>query len=250
MKTILISLTVLFISSLVYSQSSMTFDTGTNIDVGTGADICADNIFINGTYSGGGTECNTNPLPVSIVLLTSTVSDRNITLNWKTFYEQNNSGFNIERKMASENEWKKISFVTGKGNSNLPVQYTFEDKKLNSGKYNYRLKQIDYNGNFKYYEMNSAVEIAVPKKFDLSQNYPNPFNPSTKIDFELPVDCKVTLKIYDITGREIAVLLNNELRTADYYTIDFNGSSFASGVYFYRLIADKFVQTKKMILLK
>jgi hypothetical protein len=98
--------------------------------------------------------------------------------------------------------------------------------------------------------MNSAVEIAVPKKFDLSQNYPNPFNPSTKIDFELPVDCKVTLKIYDITGREIAVLLNNELRTADYYTIDFNGSSFASGVYFYRLIADKFVQVKKMVLLK
>jgi hypothetical protein len=251
MKKIIITLAILFISSLAYSQSSIVFDVGTNIEVGTGADICATNIFINGTYSGGGTKCD-GPLPVELVSFTSSVSTkgRDVTLTWKTGTEVNNSGFDVERKIFGKDDWNKISFVAGKGNSKTIVQYSYEDKKLNSGKYNYRLKQIDYNGNFKYYELNVIVDIATPKKFDLSQNYPNPFNPRTKIDYELPVDCRVTLKIFDITGREIAILLNNEFKTADYYTIDFDGSNLASGVYFYRLLTEKFTNVKRMLMIK
>lgn len=93
-----------------------------------------------------------------------------------------------------------------------------------------------------------------PKDFHLSQNYPNPFNPVTKIDYELPVEGKVNLKIYDITGREVANLVYNETQTAGYYTVAFAAQNFSSGVYFFRMISQgnekNFVMTKKMVLLK
>ncbi len=97
--------------------------------------------------------------------------------------------------------------------------------------------------------VNDPVGI-VPSGYSLGQNYPNPFNPTTKIDFQLPVDSKVSLVIYDITGRKVNVLLNNEFKKADYYMIQFNSNNLSSGTYFYRIVADKFVMTKKMILLK
>jgi hypothetical protein len=251
MKIIIITFTVFLISSLAYGQSSIVYDVGTTIQVEIGTDICADSKTINGTWIGGGTFCE-GALPVELISFTSSVSmqGRDVTLTWKTDKEINNSGFNVDRKIKGTNEWKKITFVQGKGNSETHVQYTFVDKKLNSGKYNYRLKQVDYNGNYKYYDLNSEVEIGLPKKFNLSQNYPNPFNPNTKIDFELPLDGKVSIAVYDITGREIAVLLNNEFRIAGYYTADFNGSRFSSGVYFYRFASEKYNQTKKMMIIK
>ena len=97
------------------------------------------------------------------------------------------------------------------------------------------------------------MEIGIPKKSDLSQNYPNPFNPITKIDYNITNNSKVTLKIFDITGREISTLVN-KTKEAGYYTVQFNASEYASGTYFYRLTAEggneNFVMTKRMILLK
>ena len=94
----------------------------------------------------------------------------------------------------------------------------------------------------------------IPDKYSLSQNYPNPFNPSTKIDFALPFDSKMSVALYDITGRKVMTLIHNELRTAGYYTVDFNGSSLSSGMYFYRFIAEtsdkQTIITKKMMLIK
>ena len=89
----------------------------------------------------------------------------------------------------------------------------------------------------------------LPKQFNLSQNYPNPFNPTTKINFALPKQGFVTLKIYDITGREVKTLVN-EFKQSGYYSIDFNGSYLASGVYFYRIQSNDFVMTKRMVLIK
>jgi hypothetical protein len=95
----------------------------------------------------------------------------------------------------------------------------------------------DYNGS------------KIPENFSLSQNYPNPFNPSTKISFELPVSGFTTLKVYDILGREVAVLLNEEL-TAGSHIINFNASNLASGTYIYRLNVNGNSSTRKMLLLK
>ena len=96
------------------------------------------------------------------------------------------------------------------------------------------------------------VTSIIPKEFSLSQNYPNPFNPSTKIEFAIPVNGNVSLRIYDITGREIKNLVN-EFRAAGYYSVQFNASDFASGMYFYRMTVQgekAFDVTRKMILIK
>jgi hypothetical protein len=93
----------------------------------------------------------------------------------------------------------------------------------------------------------------VPITYSLSQNYPNPFNPVTKINYELPKDGKVKLVIFDILGREIKSLVNNEFKQAGRYTVEFNGTQFASGVYFYRIQVEggsSYTAVKKMVLLK
>ena len=90
---------------------------------------------------------------------------------------------------------------------------------------------------------------SLPTVYALMQNYPNPFNPSTKISYQLPVKTLVTLKVYDIIGREVAALVN-EQQNAGIYDVTFDGSRLASGVYFYRIQAGTFTQTKKFVLLK
>lgn len=200
------------------------------------------------TFTGG----QQNIMPVKLSSFLSVTMGRDIKLQWTTSSETNNAGFEIQ-KLSIDNhnsDWNKIGYVKGNGTRNTASEYNFTDSKLNKGKYQYRLKQIDNNGNFEYHSLNNIIEIGVPNKFSLSQNYPNPFNPATKIDFQIPYDTKVTLLVYDISGRQIATLLNNEFKKADFYSIDFNASNLSSGVYFYKIIADKFSDTKKGVLLK
>ncbi len=193
------------------------------------------------------------PLPVNLMNFTHRVNGSNVNLTWTTSMESNNKGFQLERKNASEGSWKTIGFVEGAGNSNTERKYSFDDKKLNSGKYQYRMKQIDYNGNFSYNNLNGEITMGLPTKFNLSQNYPNPFNPSTKIDYELPVDSKVKLIIYDALGREVRTLVN-ESQKAGIYTTEFNAKDLSSGFYFYRLITNsdgnEQIITKKMTFIK
>jgi hypothetical protein len=89
----------------------------------------------------------------------------------------------------------------------------------------------------------------IPVIFDLHQNYPNPFNPSTVISWQLPVSSRVSLKVYDVLGKEVATLVN-ENKEAGYYETRFDGSALASGLYIYRLSAGNFVSTKKMLMIK
>ncbi|MGH2575866.1 MAG: T9SS type A sorting domain-containing protein, partial [Ignavibacteria bacterium] len=89
----------------------------------------------------------------------------------------------------------------------------------------------------------------IPKNYSLHQNYPNPFNPSTKIRFELPVSEVVTLKLYDVNGKEISTLINEKL-TAGIKEYEYNAVNLPSGVYFYTITAGDFKDTKKMVLVK
>jgi len=179
----------------------------------------------------------------------------------------NNYGFEIERtspRPSPQGEggeagrgWENIGFVAGHGNSNSHKEYSFTDETVISGKYFYRLKQLDNNGEFSY---SSELEVnieTIPTEFALYQNYPNPFNPSTKIKYSIPsVEThggasvqNISLKIYDILGNEVAVLVDDNL-SAGNYEIEFDASQLPSGVYFYSLSAGDFHQTKKMIVLK
>ncbi|MDQ3019382.1 MAG: T9SS type A sorting domain-containing protein [Bacteroidota bacterium] len=187
-------------------------------------------------------------LPVEMSSFVSSVNRRDITLNWTTTSEINNSHFNIERSLVN-GQWSGIGSVQGNGTTLSSINYSFTDRGLSTGSYQYRLKQVDINGNFKYYNLNNEVNIGIPGKFDLSQNYPNPFNPSTKINYDLPSDGNVTLKIFDMSGKEVSTIVN-EVQTAGYYTVSFNSNNLSSGIYFYTLTSSNIAITKKMLLVK
>lgn len=195
--------------------------------------------------------CDYNaPLPVQLSSFTSSTNERDVILNWITNSENNNLGFDIERKPYNTlNDWTKIGFIKGNNTSGSTSNYLFKDTKLNSGKYNYRLKQLDYNGNYEYHYLSAIVEITLPLSFHLSQNYPNPFNPTTNIDFALPVDTKVSIILYDITGKQIKSILNQILNPG-YHTICLNVSDLSTGIYFYRMVTGNFIQTKKLMIMK
>ena len=97
--------------------------------------------------------------------------------------------------------------------------------------------------------MNEIIEDVIPTEFELAQNYPNPFNPTTKIRYSVPQASNVMVKVFDVLGNEIETLLNEEKQTGT-YEITWYTEGLPSGVYFYRLQAGNFIQTKKMVLLK
>ena len=88
-----------------------------------------------------------------------------------------------------------------------------------------------------------------PKSFSLSQNYPNPFNPLTIFNFQLPISSDVTLKVYNIFGSEVATIVNEHLQAGN-YAREWNAENFPSGMYFYRMTAGKYSETKRLLLLK
>jgi hypothetical protein len=195
---------------------------------------------------------STPPLPVELTTFTSNNLGDKVELQWQTATEVNNYGFDIERsqktEISSQNlRWEKIGFVKGSGNSNSPKNYSYVDESPLSGNVQYRLKQIDNDGAFKY---SSIVTVnSLPTRFSLEQNYPNPFNPSTTIKFGLPSDTKVTLEVYNTIGQKVATLVNEEM-TAGYHQVEFNASNLASGIYFFRMQTNGFVSIKKLLLLK
>lgn len=193
------------------------------------------------------------PLPVMLSSFTSLVDKRNVILKWTTQEEINNRGFDIERQSMGTIEelsgWVKIGFVDGHGNSNEMHDYIYYDNKLATGKYNFRLKQIDYNGNFERFDLSSSVVVGVPLTAELSQNYPNPFNPVTKIDYSIVTEGKVSIIVYDIIGREVNRPVD-EVKPAGYHTAEFNASMLSSGVYFYKISAPGFSRVRKMLIIK
>ncbi len=193
------------------------------------------------------------PLPVEMKTFTSNVSGRDVKLFWTTSMELNNSGFEVQRTESGKETWQNIGFVKGMNNTNSTTDYSFTDSKLEKGTFKYRLKQIDFNGNFEIFNLENDVNVNGPNKFNLSQNYPNPFNPTTKIDFELPQDSKVNITVYDMLGKVVKVL-ENSTKKSGYYTINFDGSSLSSGIYIYRLTAESngniSTIVKKMTLVK
>lgn len=196
-------------------------------------------------------------IPVELSSFSASVSSGFVLLNWLTATETNNNGFDIERRKIDNNnqhsEWVRIGFVSGYGSTTEIHRYSFTDKNVKSGKYQYRLKQINYDGSFEYSKI-VEVEVPLPGRFYLSQNYPNPFNPTTIIKYSIPsIETKnfisVQLKVYDILGNEVATLVNEE-KPAGEYEVEFNGGKLTSGLYFYRLQAGSFSETKKLILMR
>ncbi len=188
-------------------------------------------------------------LPVELTSFTGNFNGDKVVLCWTTETEVNNYGFEIERASNSTiSDWEKVGFVQGYGNSNSPKEYSFTDIPNKGTKFQYRLKQIDNDGKYAYSSVIN-IEIKVLNEYTLNQNYPNPFNPSTVITYSIPVSSKVTLTVYDVLGKFITTLVN-ENQEAGSYSVNFNAAGLSNGMYFYKMQSDNFVKTNKMLLLK
>ena len=216
-----------------------------DVTAGTSTEIVALGEFDNYVSFTVNSICQT--LPVELTSFSANVNDNDVSLYWNTATETNNSGFNIERK-SGQSDWQTVGFVPGFGTSTEQHSYSFKDNQVGAGSYSYRLKQVDYDGSYQYSNEVEA-EITNPVGFNLAQNYPNPFNPSTTINFSIPVNEVVNLTVFNALGEQVTVLMNKEL-TAGHYTVNFNASGLASGIYILRMKAGNFVEMKKMNLLK
>jgi hypothetical protein len=192
-------------------------------------------------------------IPVELVSFSANVVSGSVALSWKTSTEKNNLGFAVQRSKDGKT-FNDIGFVNGSGTTTEAKSYSFIDMNLGEvNKLYYRLRQIDYDGTAVYTSI-IQVDITKPVTFNLAQNYPNPFNPSTTINFTLPVDAKVTLKVFDILGNEVYRVVNDNLSAGNHiYSVSFENS--ASGVYIYSLEANGidgkvFKSSKKMTLMR
>ena len=208
----------------------------------------------NGQLSIWTTIIEDDPVPVELSNFSVSINRNNVELTWETSSETNNHGFIIERRRVNSNsdsKWMEIGFVQGRGTSTEINKYRLVDSPTLNGVYNYRLKQVDFNGSFEY-SKEVEVSVMVIEDFALMQNYPNPFNPSTVIKYQVAEGSHTTLKVYDVLGREVTTLVNEE-QTAGEYEVEFLISkdlSLSSGFYFYQIRAGNFIQTRKMIYLK
>ncbi|MCU0332727.1 MAG: T9SS type A sorting domain-containing protein [Ignavibacteriaceae bacterium] len=185
-------------------------------------------------------------IPVELISFRASVFEGAVELNWMTATETNNSGFEIQR--SSGGDFETIDFVDGNGTTTEPNSYSYIDRDVPVGTFTYRLKQIDFDGSFEYSQI-VEVTIPAPVAFALDQNYPNPFNPSTRIKFAIPEESDVRMSVYNTLGQEVAEILSGRLREG-FHEVEFDAGSLTSGIYFYRLEAEKFVDVKKMIIIK
>ncbi len=207
---------------------------------------------------------STSPLPVELNSFTAKVNENKVVLNWQTATEINNYGFEIQRSAGSSqpsanataesrtlntDSWQKIGIVKGHGNSNSPKEYSFTDESVKNGKYSYRLKQIDSDGQFTYSKTIELEINKIPNEFALYQNYPNPFNPTTEIKYSLAKDGFIQLEVYNIIGQKVLTAVD-EFQSAGNHSVQINGAELSSGTYFYKLKRGDFYQVKKMVLLK
>jgi hypothetical protein len=201
-----------------------------------------------------------NPLPVELVWFRGEATPRGVQLTWQTATERNNAGFEV-RRQTNSGEFATIASyrfdrtLQGKGTTSSPTTYGFVDAAVEAGKtYTYRLRSVDYDGTIHDYAQTVSVEVREPVQarvyeYALEQNYPNPFNPTTTIRYSLKELGKVSLRVYDVMGREVKVLVDG-VQGAGEYSVVMDATGLSSGVYVYQLRVGGFVFTKKMMLVR
>ena len=201
-----------------------------------------------------------NPLPVELSAFTGVATPTGVRLQWTTQSEQNNAGFEVRRKTAGEDFVTIASYrfdpsLRGKGTTNTSTTYTFLDANVEVGKtYTYRLRSVDFDGTIHDYAQTVSVEVREPVQarvyeYALEQNYPNPFNPTTTIRYSLKETGKVSVRVYDVMGREVKVLVDG-VQGAGEYSVVMDATGLSSGVYVYQLRAGGLLLTRKMMLVK
>ena len=198
-------------------------------------------------------------LPVELSLFTAYPEENHIIVKWMTESEVGNAGFILERKESHLTDWQEIaSYITcpelqGQGSIPYHTEYRYEDHTAQMGKtYDYRLADVSYSGEIQFHsKIISEVTLSqtIVLTDHLYQNYPNPFNSETMINYTLENKGHIKLSVYDISGREIAILINEE-QAAGEHSMTFDASPLSSGIYYYQIKAGSEELTRKMILLR
>ena len=220
-------------------------------DVTDGSHMLYATPLTNSQMNALGMDTSWTIIPVELTSFVGNVSGADVKLDWTTATELNNNGFEIQRKTGKD--FVTIGFVKGNGTTTSSHGYTFADKQLQPGSYSYRLKQIDFNGKYEFSKV-IDVQIVHGLSYALEQNYPNPFNPETAIKYTIPQAGRVTIQVYDVTGKEVVTLVNNEMQAGSYETQwfgrDNRGYSVSTGVYILKMASGSFTSARKIMYLK
>ena len=216
-------------------------------------------------------------LPVELTSFTAETTEGRIYLKWVTESELENAYWLLERKSLTESEYQQIrrgkitaydasedfeelARIDGQGNYSAKTVYTFSDSSVQAGSaYAYRIADVSYQGHVTYHEP-ILQKVGIPAGFSLGQNYPNPFNPETSIKFTLPVNGLVDLKVYNILGQQVKVLIDGAMK-AGFHKVQWDGTNLhnqrvATGIYIYRIQVKSaagnqlFTKVQKMALLR
>ncbi len=196
-------------------------------------------------------------LPVNLAAFSVLPGDGQVTLKWTTASEVNNKAFLVERSEDGE-QFSLVTQIEGQGNKNSRTDYSYTDVNVFNGvTYHYRLSDMDYNGKITQLQtiavtpqaaVDGREEITI-SDFRLYPAYPNPFNPLTRIMFDVPEGSRVRLSVYDLTGLKVAELVNG-YREAGRHSVTFDAARLASGMYIYRLEAERYSAAGRMLLIK
>ena len=180
-------------------------------------------------------------LPIELLSFTGAYSNNLVALAWKTASEINNNGYYVQRRIQGESNWSALNpqIIPGYGTTSAEHEYSYNDPNVSMGTtYQYRLQQVDNDGTVSY---SNVVEITIPSAdYMLSANYPNPFNTTTQISFALPKSGFVTLKVYDMLGREVKTLVSGIQQSTAPVNVSWDGTNddgipVASGSYLYKM---------------
>jgi len=211
-------------------------------DAGAGSWFCGNS---SGTIEG--------PLPVELTTFEAFAGDGQVTLRWRTESELDNNHFVLYKRKAGEEIFRKLTEIPGHGTTTEPHDYEFVDRFVqNNITYEYRISDVDITGRETIHEQIISAtpsRTIAPLDFALYPNYPNPFNPTTTIRYDVKETGLVSLKVFDLLGREVATLVHGEI-PAGSYSIEWDAGDLPSGLYLCRMEAERFVETRKMVLLK
>jgi hypothetical protein len=193
-------------------------------------------------------------LSADMLSFNAQAGDGSVTLNWSTASETENATFRVTRSTSETGIFEEIGNVRGAGTSTAQHNYSWTDIHVNNGvTYFYKLDMVDVGGSrHTYPTLTSATPVhgaGQVREFALNQNYPNPFNSQTSFTFSVPEAGHVTLKVFDLLGREVATVVNQDM-AANTYNINWSAKDLASGVYMYTLTSGQYSQSKKLLYLK
>lgn len=192
---------------------------------------------------------NEPPLPVELTSFDAVGNGSSVHLNWETASELNNAGFEVQIKAAGKDHFEAITFIDGAGTTNEPQSYSHTVANVIPGAYQFRLKQIDFDGTFAFSDI-AEVQLAISETHSISPLHPNPFNPTTQFTLAVRNTQQVQIDVYDLSGRHIQRLFVGLMTPDGNQQVVWDADATPSGVYYIRIKGEQFLDSRRAVLVK